>query len=829
MAEARAERDAADGPPCLICLDTAGVPRSACGHAFCQSCWSQYLHVRIGERAVLDMPCPAQGYGQDGAGAMAAAHRCANISRAEISAALDSEWLERYDAFVIAQRAERDPETRWCTRPGCSTVCKPFVEESSFSSAAAASCLIGSAAVAALPLFYPSLSGAIGLTAELGVCTAAVGAAGFTGALWHGSRKLGPRRRCECPTCGQSVCYDCKAPWHPGSMCEELHAAQLVRWCKVRDAGQCPKCGVFIERRAGCNHMDCRCGHSFCWLCLLPLAERCSCPQFGGRRTPDARARLASPGWRRSIIFAADAATLRLLFAALLMGAALQNAAALAAALRLVCARACEAPLVWKLTGVQCLLSSVHCWHARSALRVMPRRLSTHLAVRQLDISFGGLATFRLLYALEQLQRWRLLPPQLPRPPPPPAAPPRHQPWPSYRLSDLPWPRHSLHRLASTLVGLALSERSGGRDAPLSMLGAAALVHVTPAARDSPQRLHDHRPFALSPNSEGYVLTRRCRAALPSLAGLAFGLEAFLPAFGPLALATALSWATWLLVKPLGWVGSHLAFFASYCEPGADGAYLADPKLPQMLGCALRPAAYAWGGAGTLGAVAFACLLTFLASVFVVVSLLGTTRQAGLQRRVHARLAADPETELDELRLDGELAYSTEELRYDCVRCLLDARALLLHAQMFVAVDGVSASLWSALELAFGECGVRSPWSPLPTVLPSLNPLRLLWGPRLPAAIVCVTAFATHLEPFVSYWVATWTSRYLLPTAALLAHGFETLRLYAYLLVRCAPERPEPPPPRPSMPPDHVPQAPRSCPTCHAARPRGAQCLRPHS
>ena len=39
----------------------------------------------------------------------------------------------------------------------------------------------------------------------------------------------------------------------------------------------CPKCGIRIYRYDGCNTMSCEppqgCGHSFCWVCLKPMAE----------------------------------------------------------------------------------------------------------------------------------------------------------------------------------------------------------------------------------------------------------------------------------------------------------------------------------------------------------------------------------------------------------------------------------------------------------------------------------------------------------------------------------------------------------------------------
>ena len=90
-------------PRCLICLVETGEPRSACGHPFCAPCFRRYVEMRIGERNVLDVPCPASA-------------ACARLSRDEIAATVPQAMVARFDSFIEAERAERDPHTRWCTR-----------------------------------------------------------------------------------------------------------------------------------------------------------------------------------------------------------------------------------------------------------------------------------------------------------------------------------------------------------------------------------------------------------------------------------------------------------------------------------------------------------------------------------------------------------------------------------------------------------------------------------------------------------------------------------------------------------------------------------------
>ena len=146
--------------------------------------------------------------------------------------------------------------------------------------------------------------------------------------------------------------------------------------------------------------------------------------------------------------------------------------------------------------------------------------------------------------------------------------------------------------------------------------------------------------------------------------------------------------------------------------------------------------------------------LCFLCNVAAIISLLSTLRECGVRRRVAARLAADPEAELDELHDDAELHYSVEDLRLDFVRILLDARTMLLYAHLLMAAEGFSASLWSDLGSHLGGSQVFARVFAL-----GLLPNIFCWvhGMRLPTAMVCLNALMAHLEPVTLAWCSQWT------------------------------------------------------------------------
>ncbi|CAH1772326.1 unnamed protein product [Owenia fusiformis] len=78
-----------------------------------------------------------------------------------------------------------------------------------------------------------------------------------------------------CKECALCWCFLCQAPWHTDLSCKGYRKGErlLKSWAKEqhfgqRNAQQCPRCNIFIQRSMGCDHMTCsKCKTDFCYLC----------------------------------------------------------------------------------------------------------------------------------------------------------------------------------------------------------------------------------------------------------------------------------------------------------------------------------------------------------------------------------------------------------------------------------------------------------------------------------------------------------------------------------------------------------------------------------
>lgn len=75
-----------------------------------------------------------------------------------------------------------------------------------------------------------------------------------------------------CPACRLEFCFACGGKVHFGFDCKGApNSDEMFReWMgeKGSKVKPCPSCRMPVEKNEGCNHITCRCGHQWCWLCL---------------------------------------------------------------------------------------------------------------------------------------------------------------------------------------------------------------------------------------------------------------------------------------------------------------------------------------------------------------------------------------------------------------------------------------------------------------------------------------------------------------------------------------------------------------------------------
>ncbi|OIW34718.1 hypothetical protein CONLIGDRAFT_675680 [Coniochaeta ligniaria NRRL 30616] len=77
-------------------------------------------------------------------------------------------------------------------------------------------------------------------------------------------------RTATCPA-GHTVCTMCRGPAHPpgdGEACPQDRDTQLAdRLAEEEGWRRCARCSVLVEHKEACQHMTCRCGAEFCYVC----------------------------------------------------------------------------------------------------------------------------------------------------------------------------------------------------------------------------------------------------------------------------------------------------------------------------------------------------------------------------------------------------------------------------------------------------------------------------------------------------------------------------------------------------------------------------------
>ncbi|KPA83261.1 putative RING finger protein [Leptomonas pyrrhocoris] len=203
------------GPPgtrivCEICaLDYASDEvscLSSCGHYFCKECWQDHIKAHVHSN-LLATHCPAL-HCEEVVGI-----RCMMQLLDDGSDKATSVMTEVYREY-LSRFVHASPSLYWCPNPvGCTGI---------------------------IHVEVPPLQGQ-GVT---------------------------------CDVCHRAFCLRCASEPHRPATCDNMR--RWRQYCTAEGLSmalilvkmkRCSKCHKDIEKNGGCNHMTCKCGHQFCWVC----------------------------------------------------------------------------------------------------------------------------------------------------------------------------------------------------------------------------------------------------------------------------------------------------------------------------------------------------------------------------------------------------------------------------------------------------------------------------------------------------------------------------------------------------------------------------------
>ncbi|KAL0938737.1 IBR domain-containing protein [Colletotrichum truncatum] len=95
--------------------------------------------------------------------------------------------------------------------------------------------------------------------------------------LWIKPDQVNPGLRVARCTNGHWSCTICRGPQHDNSNCPQDRDMALTNALAEEEGWQhCSQCQALVEHREACQHMTCRCGHQFCYVCGRKWRS-CSC------------------------------------------------------------------------------------------------------------------------------------------------------------------------------------------------------------------------------------------------------------------------------------------------------------------------------------------------------------------------------------------------------------------------------------------------------------------------------------------------------------------------------------------------------------------------
>jgi len=197
---------------CEICVDSENddFHELLCGHSYCRSCWNSYLRVMF-----------EQNFGRATLLITCPESRCQQIITPHLIQEVAPELLPKYERQRLQSFVSGNHTTlQWCPGPECNKVAVQLKND----------------------MF------------------------------------LQPNNTVFCRDgCQTRFCFLCGEAPHDG-LCLNLEQTQTEIGIKLDMPKNglmqnCPGCKTPIEKNGGCNHMRCKCGLSFCWLCGADISD----------------------------------------------------------------------------------------------------------------------------------------------------------------------------------------------------------------------------------------------------------------------------------------------------------------------------------------------------------------------------------------------------------------------------------------------------------------------------------------------------------------------------------------------------------------------------
>ena len=205
---------------CGICMETYRGDELfslGCSHMFCSTCWKGYIQAmfegNFGGLHGLEVRCPTPG--------------CTELVGHKHIEKVAPDLIPRFKQLCLDSFVRSSAVMRWCPGPGCKNI-------------------------------------AIRARNDLFVCHS-------------NSVVCDGKDGCQttfCFLCGQDP-HDGPCPDAAPLQVEEDQQQGQQNQANVvsKNLKRCPSCNVVIEKTGGCNHMTCKCGTHFCWLCGADISD----------------------------------------------------------------------------------------------------------------------------------------------------------------------------------------------------------------------------------------------------------------------------------------------------------------------------------------------------------------------------------------------------------------------------------------------------------------------------------------------------------------------------------------------------------------------------